>query len=202
MKKRIWILMIFVFICSSVLVSCSGKHLLPSSEETLMSAQWNTFEEVLRAYDLVQPGVTTVQELERIGFNIQNITIKRFGHITTMKSICPDGVPLVRTEFFEECKNAPSGVRTIFFEKRGIEQERIAEGTGAFWKDWLGFKRVNKTRDWSVSGMFIVKDNLIIYKDKPEDKLGPAILRRDKKPLGFIQDLGGQIGGSVIDGAL
>lgn len=177
---------VLIGIVGGVLLSgCSS--LLPSSKETTRSP-WPSFESVKAAYDQVIPNQTTVRQLKQIGFDLYstpNIRILNYMDIAaTTQSI--------KWEYLESglqrCFMAKTGCQAYELEPKNISNKHY----GNFWLDILNFNRKSNMSGWSFKALFIVVDELIIYKLWSGIPLIDAD-RQTVNPLGPLQEPSGLI---------
>jgi hypothetical protein len=166
----------------------TGESLLPSSYEIAVS-NFTTYAEALSAFKNVKPYKTTCQELHALGFDTgqENVQLLNYVEIQqwflsnpaiTMDDLA-DGV--------RDCLEAKDGCTAYKIRIEQFDEERF----GNFFLDLMEFRKRTRTTGWRFEALFIVVDEVIIYKLHSGQ---PNISRErvEKKPLGPLNDVEGR----------
>lgn len=165
------------------LVDCAGS--LPRSEQVTKST-WETFDAAKAAYDKVEPVVTAVEELEKMGYDPyggNNVRVMSYLDINRMFMAGDSGASASIPETVQSCLAAQEVCRGY-----GVNLERIhRKRTGSTFLDLLNFRRKTHESGWRFSAVFVIHDELVVYKlwsGQPKiDRLTDA-----ENPLGPIQE--------------
>lgn len=165
-----------------LLAGCSA--LLPSARETVESP-WRTFAEAKTAFDKIVPDKTTVEELKKLGYDINaspNVKILNYLDIAaTVQSI-----PMAELDSgLQACLRARNNCRSYVFEPKRTHTRRI----GSFWLDIFNFRRKSHETGWQFKALLVLVNEHVSYKLWSGD---PQIdEHRDlRNPLGPLQDPG------------
>lgn len=162
--------------CASVLPNESSHKVYP----------WATFDEVQKAYNSVELEKTTLADLKTKGFDpesIPNVTVlsyldvvNRFSPILD-KSDLPHGV--------QKCIIAREKCVAYVASPANINKERV----GNVALDLLGFRKETKVTGWRFDAVFVMVDNVVVYKLWSGT---PDIEEYEKRmqPLGPAQNIG------------
>jgi len=192
MKMRLLKITGLFFICALVFAGCA-VNLLPSSQ-AITKSPWQTYQSAEESYNKIQCGLTTAEELKKLGIDplqTPNIRILAPREITNI--FLPNSS--VRKEDLhggiQQCIDAKSNCIGYSINPEITDSKR----TGSFWLDLLRFRRETKISGWNFSGLILIVDKVVVYKD-PAGGI-PKIDReqKEKNPLGPLQDLG--IGGAI-----
>lgn len=176
-----------VFVLLLLCMSCA--KLLPSSKRTLNSP-WTDYESAKRDYMKIVPGVTTLADLKKLGFDpnlVPNIRIMSTTEVIgifipnssiAMESLAPG---------IQECIHSKDRCTAYMIEPSIVGNKR----TGNFWADFFTFKRVTNTSGWKFRGLIAIVDDVVSYRDPAGGQ--PLISEEEiqKKPLGPLQEIGG-----------
>ena len=171
----------------SLLCLCAGcSSLLPSSKLTVNSP-WQDFDSVKADYEKVVPWQTTVEELNKIGFNPYSVPNIRILNGTDTINIFMQN-PSMKIENLDpgvqKCAEAKTRCTSYRIEPTIVDGKRV----GNFLLDLLTFKRHTVTTGWEFRGLLIIVDKVVVYKDPLGGR--PAISTEEvqTKPLGPLQD--------------
>ncbi len=184
--KRLAFLRISVFFAFfGFLVGCSA--LLPHGEEET-AGRWKQFDDVMQAYEKVEPFVSSKEDLAELGFSPdEQPNVKILNHIEVLDKLIPDGM--------SQGAELPKGIQTCM--KAGercsayeYSQQRLnIRRYGSFLADFLNFKRKTETTGWMFTALFVLTDDEVVYKiwsGTPEiSKYKESI-----NPLGPLQGVG------------
>lgn len=169
-------------------------YLLPS-RENIVHSHWNDFHGAKLDYEKIIPGVTTLDDLNRMNFNpykVPNISIINTTEIINL--FMPN--PSIRLEDLDpgiqKCIKSRDRCMAVKIEPSVLNKKRV----GNFWADLFSFKRQTVGTGWELRGLITVVDGIVTYRDPAG---GKPLIRTEEieiKPLGPAQD----IGGSIING--
>lgn len=181
MSPGIWLT---VALASALAAGCSS--LLPKAESETQ-APWRSFEDARRAYDSIEPGRTTLQEVQRLGFDPsgnRNVTVLSFSDIVAKYAPAS-----IRDEYLDpgirECLRLQARCSAYSIEHRQIHRARV----GNFFLDFINFKRRTEITGWRFAAVVVVVDDRVAYKSWSGL---PAIseVEETRNPLGPLQDAG------------
>lgn len=183
MSSRLAVRLMLVLVASLV-AGCAA--LLPKSiSET--EAPWNTFEEVKRSYDSIEPGRTTLQELKKLGYDpYVNTNVTVLSRSDVISKYVPSAV---RDEYLEpgirECLAAQTECRGYSIEHRQVRRDR----NGNFLLDFTHFRRRTGITGWRFAAVVVVVGDRVVHKSWTGV---PAIneVEENTNPLGPLQDSG------------
>ncbi|MDD9912637.1 MAG: hypothetical protein OXR68_05285 [Alphaproteobacteria bacterium] len=169
-----------------ILSGCSG--VLPTTVSDSLS-QWESFGEVKNAYDSVETGVTTDEELHKLGFDPQalpNVSILNYVDIVRGFGTVFDRADL--PEGVQQCMKVREQCTGLVAHVEDIRQER----TGSVAADLFGFRKQTKTEGWTFQATMVLVDNIVVYKMWNGT---PRIQKMEKQntPLGPMQNMSGII---------
>ena len=172
-----------LFFTAFFFTGCS--FLLPSVKETTQSP-WKSFAEAKAAYDKVVPFKSTVHEFKNLGINLSSSpNVRILSHLDIAATVQPIGHENL-DEGLKLCLKANDDCMAYEFSPKSIKIKRY----GNFWLDFLNFQRKAKETGWRFKALFVVVDNLVVYKVWSGD---PNVeeYRQTTNPLGPLQDSGG-----------
>lgn len=175
---------ILVCLCTLLLTGCG--FLLPKSDESV-NVSWSNFAEAMAAFERIEPGTTTVEQLSPLGFDPRrapNTTILTYvdlvQHFMPNPSIRVDDLdPAVR-----RCIEAREGCQGFRMEAGEMHKKRH----GNAFLDVLNFRRRGTQTGWEFSALLLAHDGVVTYKlwgGRPN--IDGTFDRRN--PLGPLQSL-------------
>lgn len=172
-----------------LLLCMSCAKLLPSSKVTLKSP-WTDYESAKRDYMKIVPGVTTVADLKKLGFDPNLVPNIRIMSTTEVISIfIPNSSIAIESlaPGIQQCIHSKDRCTAYMIEPSIVGKKR----TGNFWADFFTFKRVTNTSGWKFRGLIAIVDDVVSYRDPAGGQ--PLISSEEvqKKPLGPLQEIGG-----------
>jgi hypothetical protein len=165
--------------------------LLPSSTMTTKSP-WENFDGAKLTYDKIKPGVTTVADLKKLGFDpflTPNIKIMNVTEVINL--FLPN--PSIKKEDLDP------GIQKCIESKDRCTAYQILPGilnvkrVGNFWLDLFTFKRHTINTGWEFRGVITIVDNVVSYRDPPGGRPLIDTDQVDNKPLGPLQEVGAVI---------
>jgi hypothetical protein len=181
----------FLVMVFSCLLFAGCADLLPTSKVTIQSP-WENFNHAKADYDKIIPGKTTVEELNKIGFNPYVVPNIRILNGTDTINIFMSN-PSMRLEYLDpgvqKCVEVKTRCTSYRIEPSILDGKRI----GNFWADLFTFKRHTVSTGWEFRGLIILVDKVVVYKDPEGGR--PSIHTEEfvNKPLGPLQDAGSEI---------
>jgi hypothetical protein len=154
---------------------------------TETEAPWKDFEEIKRAYDSIEPGRTTLQELKQLGYDPyvnRNVTVLHFSDV--LGKYAPNAI---RDEYLEpgirQCLQMQTKCSAYAVDHRQIRRNRV----GNFFLDFVNFKRRTEITGWRLSAVIVIVDDRVVYKSWSGT---PAVseVEETTNPLGPLQDHG------------
>ena len=181
-------------IVSAVALLAACTDMLPKGR-TDIASRFDSFESARAAIDKVLPYRTSIDDLREIGFDVQAAAnVKQIPYPEVVSRLAPNpSVPLNQLDpGIRDCIEARQACRAYEFTLG--QQERRREG--GFFRDFLNFDRTTHTTGWRFSGLIVVRDQLVVFKNYGGE---PQIdhSERQRNPLGPLQP-GGEALGNVI----
>lgn len=178
-----FLVMVFLFI---MFTGCA--RLLPSSTAKVISP-WENFDGAKSTYEKIVPGLTTVDDLKKLGydpFSMPNIKIMNVTEIINL--YLPN--PSIKKEDLDP------GIQKCIASKDRCTAYQVlpvilhTKRIGNFWLDMFVFKRHTEITGWEFRGVITIVDNVVTYRDPPGGR--PLIYTEqiDIKPLGPLQEIG------------
>ncbi len=177
---------------SLTLAACAS--LLPHGDSDQPSG-FASFDDAARALNRVVPYQTTVDELKRLGFDVDaspNVTLFAYPQVTARLS--PDSdVPFEALDpGIRDCILARQACRAYEFHLGREYRQR--EGT--FLLDFLNFRRRTHVTGWRFDALVVVRDGLVLFRSHGGE---PRTDRTERQvnPLGPLQPAG-EAAGSLL----
>jgi hypothetical protein len=169
--------------------------LLPRSNETTVSA-WKSYEQAQDAFDLIEPGWTTADELQALSLDPEtnpNIAILNYADVLRRFLVNPSVTLADLDEGVRVCISAKVDCRGFEVTQQSVHKHR----NGSFWLDFLGFRKETHIAGWRFNGLILLKDGVVIYKLTGGQ---PAILQQEnsRTPLGPVQAVGDKIFSTLV----
>lgn len=167
------------------LVGCVG--VLPKRHE-ITTSPFATFSDAHIAYTSVILDKTTNGQLTALGYNpdtIPNVTYLTY--LDIIEAFVPrDGLPVsFLPTAVKSCIEALTRCTGYVVTPRQVNKDRV----GNVWLDFFDFKRETETTGWEAEAMFVLLDNVVVYKlwsGRPQ--INERVV--ETNPLGPIQDAG------------
>ncbi|WP_395946969.1 hypothetical protein [Caedibacter taeniospiralis] len=186
-----WRRIMVAFIATAFLSGCS--FLLPS-KKIEHNDHWGSFDNIQSVYEKVSPNQTTLDELKKMGFDpyvANNVKIEnyldirsRFDPLSTGKNI-----PEVVAECLSMFKRCQAYVVNVDYDY----EKRIGNAL----LDLTGFRKETMKEGWGFQAIFIMQDQLIVYKLWSGEPKRKAYID-EIRPLGPLQSLDDLITGPAI----
>jgi hypothetical protein len=134
--------------------------LLPSSTITTQSP-WQNFDSTKLNYDKIKPGVTTVADLKKLGFDPFTEPNIRILNVTEIINIFMPNPSIKK-------KDLDPGIQKCIDNRNRCMGYQIQPGilnikrVGNFWLDLFTFKRCTVNTGWEFRGLITIVDNVVI----------------------------------------
>ena len=184
----------------SVLTGSIGCSSLLPTTVTRTHSHWDNYNDVKSIVHHIHAG-QTLDDIKNLGVDVdKTANIEVLTHLDVAKRFGLIGLK-------DPNLKVPVGVqRMVDAAEKGRGYELTIENTvdrrvGSFWKDFLNFKRVNRTTGWKFSVLIITVDNKIEY---VLHKGNPNInkVTTEKNPLGPFQKLNGYVLVDLLENTL
>lgn len=175
-----------IIVIAALLAGCSSW--LPSAKRDTITT-WNTYDEARNTFSTIVPYKTTVTDLKRIGYDpfvTPNITLLTY--IELLHRFLPNN-SITKSDLDEgvqDCLAAKDACTAYELALKKSHEERF----GNVFMDLFGFRRKTKVSGWEFNAFIILKEDLVVYK-LSGGKPNIDELIDEKRPLGPLQDLGG-----------
>jgi hypothetical protein len=181
---------IWVSLASVCLLSACAS-LLPSSLDKSVQP-WKTFDEAKASYDLIEPFVTDLDAVHRLGFApFKTPNMQILNHAQVVQTVLPspiqdDGVV---PPGILKCMKAQEACQGFYMEPNRLNKNRV----GNFVLDFMNFRRETLTTGWKFGALIVIVDDKVVYKQWSGT---PNIQEESvqKNPLGPLQGLGASTG--------
>lgn len=185
-----WLAIIFFPV---FLAGCSS--LLPRAQ-TATVGPWRNYYEAQQTFDRIVPYQTTFEDLRPLKLDPEsnpNITILNYSDVIRRFIPSPSVNENDLAHGVKECIMAKAACNGYEVVQKSSTRKRY----GNFRADILNFKRKVEVAGWSYIGVFLVKDNFVIYTLAGGQ---PAIreLEESKNPLGPFQGSGESVMRNLI----
>jgi hypothetical protein len=178
---------------ATTLVGCG--NLLPRSSTVAPSA-FDSFEAARTALERVVPYQTTTAQLRELGFDIQasaNVSLIPYPQVITRLAPNPNVTLEMLDQGIRDCIAARQACKAYEFSIS--HQSRRREG--AFFLDFLNFRRTTEVTGWHFEGMFVVRDDLVLFRNYGGEPQSSRTERRSN-PLGPFQPAGESAGSLLV----
>ena len=168
-------------------VSTGCSFLLPVETQEVDS-RWESFDQAKQAFDGIEPGATTREDLAALGYNpYEDPNVEILDFISVLERLLPQNpaVSLPDEPGIEACIAAADHCSGLLISPEFNKDEE--EGVAIL--SVLNFRRQNKITGWSFSSLVVLVDDEVVYKLW---RGNPGIRRyRDRiRPLGPVQEIG------------
>ena len=168
------VVLVFIFSCS----------VLPSKKNKQVS-NWDNFYLAYEAFEKVEINKTTIIELQDLGFDpFESTNIAIENYLNIRNRFDPNNLGINMPKSVQEClalqENCKAYVATISHSN----EDRV----GNPFLDITGFHKETHILGWDFQAIFIIKNNIVIYKlwaGQPNKKQ----IIHETKPLGPLQDV-------------
>ena len=174
-------------------LSGCGGVLLPAQHE-IQTSSFQSYKAVRDAFDQIKPMKTSLNELSGLGFDVQNgSNAQSLSYLDVENHFVPNSsVALDRLDpAVEACIMAGADCQGYEFK---LKLKNI-DGSGSLFLDLFDFAHTRTETGWNARVLFLIQDGHVTYKllsGEPHVQ----VVRKNIKPLGPAQDLGGVAVGS------
>lgn len=165
--------------------------LLPSSKVTVQSP-WQDFDSAKFAYEMIVPGVTTVDHLKKNGYDPARMPNIRIMNVTEIINLFLPNPTMKKEDLdpgIQKCIESKDRCTAYQIVPSVLQVKRI----GNFWLDTFAFKRHTENTGWEFRGLITIVDNVVTYRDPPGGRPLIHTEQIDIKPLGPLQEIGSVI---------
>ncbi len=181
--------LLFLGTASLLLLAGCGGGLLPDQKGQAASP-FETYDQVVEAFDQIVPGMTRAEDLPNLGFDARTGTVDVLSYLNIEERFLPAAG--VRWEHLnpavQACIRAELYCTGYVFHPSRTTSKRL----GSFVPDVLGFERITRSSRWSADIILLVMNGRVVHKVFSGN---PRTENLDDKrqPLGPLQDLGGAL---------
>ena len=181
-------LLCFVLAASASLVLLAGCGGLLPQQQASSATPFQSYDQVVDAFDQIVPGMTRAEDLADLGFDARRGNVDVLSYVDVENRFMPAAG--VRWEHLDPavraCIRAELYCTGLLFHPSRTTSKR----TGGFVPDLLGFERMTHSEHWSADVILLVMDGHVTHKVFSGN---PRTENWDDKrqPLGPLQDLGG-----------
>jgi hypothetical protein len=178
-----------------LLAGCSSMDYLPANSDA-QNARFQTFSEVMAAYDEIVPGRTAQARLAKLGFDIEHSSnVEVLNYLGVIERFMPrESITLAQLDpAVRSCILARALCTGYIFRPSKKTEQRV----GNVILDTLSFRRTTIASGWSAEVLLLVQNGEVSYKlfsGKPHiDGTQQRV-----QPLGPVQDFGGTATGFAL----
>ncbi len=184
MRTRWLIVVVFIaFLCAGC-----GAKLLPTSKHDTKTS-WASYHDAKNAFDLIVPYQTTQEDLKRLGYDpfaSPNVTLLTY--IELLHRFLPNN-SITKSDLdpgVQDCLAMKDACTAYEIDLKIDREERF----GNVLLDLFYFRRKTKITGWEFNAFIVMQNGLVVYKTS-SGKPNINKLIDVKKPLGPLQDIGG-----------
>ncbi|HWM62078.1 MAG TPA: hypothetical protein VNN98_07990 [Rhizomicrobium sp.] len=171
------------------LLSACGGGLLPD-QKAANASPFETYDQVVDAFDQIVPGMTRAEDLANLGFDARTANVDVLSYLNVEERFLPAAG--VRWEQLnpavQACIRAEAFCTGYVFHPGRTASKRL----GHFLPDVLGFERITRSTRWSADVILLVMDGRVVHKVFSGNPRTENLDDR-RQPLGPLQDLGGAL---------
>ena len=181
-----FLMKVFVSLFSACLLSACAS-LLPTAQDKSVQP-WKSFEEAMASYNKIEPFVTDLDAVRKLGFDpFKTPNVRILNHAQVVQLVLPQPIHdegMVPPGILV-CMKANDACQGLFMESNRLDRDRV----GNFLLDFMNFKRKTVTTGWKFSALIVVVGDGVVYKQWSGS---PNILEESvqKNPLGPLQGIG------------
>lgn len=187
-----------VFLCSVVaalaLLQAGCASLFTSGRNTVKS-QWASFDSTKAAFDEIEPGHTTKEDLGCMGFDpYQNSNVRILTYLDIMNRFVPNNSVALEDlpEPVRACLEAQEKSQAYELETSDQHSKRY----GNLFLDVFAFNRKTRETGWNFKALILLNEDKVVYKLWSGQPLVERYEQK-KKPLGPLQEMEGAVGSFV-----
>jgi len=179
----------FLSVSSLLLLSGCGGGLLPD-QKAQSASPFESYDQVVDAFDQIVPGMTRADDLPNIGFDARTGNVDVLSYLDIEGRFLPAAG--VRWEHLnpavQACIRAELYCTGFVFHPSRTTSKRL----GSFLPDVLGFERITRSSRWSADIILLVMNGRVVHKVFSGNPRTDNLDDR-RQPLGPLQDLGGAL---------
>jgi hypothetical protein len=173
--------LIRLILLMALLLQMGCSALLPSGK-SVAESPWVKYSDAKNAFDNITVGVTTVEDLKSLGFDIkESPNLKVLNYLDIAATV--QAIPIQELDpGLQACLRARADCRAYVFEPKRTYSKRI----GNFWLDVGSFRRVTQETGWRFKALIVFVNHHVAYKLASGE---PQIdqLQESVNPLGPFQ---------------
>jgi hypothetical protein len=188
-SKLLSLLCFLLLACTSVVVLAGCGGLLPD-QKAASASPFESYDQVVEAFDQIVPGMTHAEDLPNLGFDARTGNVDVLSYLNVEERFMPTAG--VRWEHLnpavQACIRAEAYCTGYIFHPSRTSSKRM----GALVPDVLGFERITRSDRWSADVILLVMNGRVVHKvfsGNPRTQN----LEDHRQPLGPLQDLGGAL---------
>lgn len=193
MRTKVWL--VTALSTSGLLLLGGCSSLLPRGSSQAPST-FTSFEAAREALERIEPYRSTTKQLKSLGFDIDaTANVRLIPYPQVIAHLAPN--PNVTLDMLDpgirDCIAARQACRA--YEFHFGQQSRRREG--AFFLDFLNFRRTTDITGWRFEGLIVVRDELVLFRNYGGE---PQIKSTDRQsnPLGPLQPAGESAGSLLV----
>lgn len=168
-------------ILAALMLQMGCSSLLPSGK-AVAESPWLEYNDAKTAFDKIAVGVTTVEDLTALGFDVKGApNLKVLNYLDIAATV--QGIPMQELDpGLQACLRARAECRAYVFEPKRTYSKRV----GNFWLDVTNFRRTTHETGWQFKALIVFVNHHVAYKLASGE---PQIdhLQDQVNPLGPIQ---------------
>jgi hypothetical protein len=193
-KRNLLVLIPLLLIALTFFGGCAtigqgGSKLLPSDAVQTISP-FKSYEAAEAAFNNVVENKTTIADLKSQGFIGPNTTVQNYVQVVKYFEVATGSANALDLfpDSIKRCLDSKEKCRGYILTL-DITQNK---DEGNFFKHFLGFRKETHTTGWSASPLFVVINDVVVYK-LWSGKPAKDIITDKKNPLGPLNGLGNSI---------
>ena len=183
-------LLCFLLLASASLVLLAGCGGLLPDQKAASATPFESYDQVVEAFDQIVPGMTHAEDLPNLGFDARTGNAQVLSYLNIEERFLPAAG--VRWEHLnpavQACIRAEAWCTGFLFRPSRTDTKRL----GALVPDVLGFRRVTRSESWSAEVILLVMNGRVVHKVFSGNPHTQNLEDR-RQPLGPLQDLGGAL---------
>jgi hypothetical protein len=183
-------LLCFVMLASTSMVLLAGCGGLLPDQKAASASPFESYDQVVEAFDQIVPGMTNAEDLPNLGFDARTGNVDVLSYLNIEERFLPAAG--VRWEHLnpavQACIRAEAYCTGYAFHPSRTSSQRM----GALVPDVLGFERITRSERWSADIILLVMNGRVIHKVFSGNPRTQNLEDR-RQPLGPLQDLGGAL---------
>jgi hypothetical protein len=188
-SKLLSLLCFLLLACGSLVALAGCGGLLPD-QKAASASPFESYDQVVEAFDQIVPGMTQAQDLPNLGFDARTGNVDVLSYLNVEERFLPAAG--VRWEHLspavQACIRAEAYCTGYVFHPSRTSSRRM----GALVPDMLGFERITRSDRWSADVILLVMNGRVVHKVFSGNPRTQNLEDR-RQPLGPLQDLGGAL---------